>query len=73
MRFIEKTDCKESVSNGSVNAFSTYKIKSVFLITLGFAADSSCCSMVSNLLYTVWWQTSNESWNIFRLCTGRTL
>jgi len=26
MRFIEKTDCKLSVSNGSVNALSTYKI-----------------------------------------------
>jgi len=51
MRFIEKTDCKQSVSNGSVNALSTYKIKNVFLPTLGFAADSSCCSwMISNLL-----------------------
>jgi len=53
MRLIEKTDCKESVSNGSVNALSTYKIKSVFLLTLGFATDSSCCNMISNLLYRV--------------------
>jgi len=45
MRFIEKTDCKLCVSNGSVNALrTTYKIKSVFFLTLGFAADSSCCS-----------------------------
>jgi len=34
MRFIEKTDCKLSVSDGSVNALSTYKIKSVLLLTL---------------------------------------
>jgi len=34
MRFIEKTDCKLSVSNGSVNALSTYKIKSMLLLTL---------------------------------------
>jgi len=31
MRFIDETDCKLSVSNGSVNALSTYKIKSIFL------------------------------------------
>jgi len=34
MRFIEKTDCKLSVSNGSVDALSTYKIKSMLLLTL---------------------------------------
>jgi len=44
MRFIEKIDCKQSVSNGSVNALSAYKIKSIFLLTLGFAADSFRCS-----------------------------
>jgi len=34
MRFIEKTDCKLSVSTGSANALSTYKMKSIFLFTL---------------------------------------
>jgi len=34
MRFIEKTDYKVSVSNGSVNALSTYKIKSILLLFL---------------------------------------
>jgi len=33
-----------SVSNGSVNSLSTYKIKSILLLTLDFAADSSRCS-----------------------------
>jgi len=32
MRFIEKTDCKLFVSNRSVNALSTYKIKSMLLL-----------------------------------------
>jgi len=31
MRFMDKTDCKLSVSNDIVNALSTYKIKSIFL------------------------------------------
>jgi len=44
MRFIEKTDCKLSVSNGSVNAVSIYKMQSIFLLTLDFAADSFRCS-----------------------------
>ena len=49
MRFIEKTDCKLSVSNGSVNAVSIYKMQSIFLLTLDFAADSFRCSwMISN-------------------------
>jgi len=34
MRFIEEADCKVSVSNGSVNALSTYKIKSILLLLL---------------------------------------
>jgi len=34
MRFIEKTDCKLSVSNGNVNALGTYKMKSMLLLTL---------------------------------------
>jgi len=33
-----------SVSNGSVNSLSIYKIKSILLLTLDFAADSSRCS-----------------------------
>ena len=44
MCFIKKTDCKTCVSNGSASALRTYKIKSVFLLTLPFAADSSCYS-----------------------------
>jgi len=44
MRFIQKTDFKQSVSYGSVKTLSTSKIKSVFLLALGFASDSSCCS-----------------------------
>jgi len=35
-----------SVSNGSVNSLSTYKIKSILLLTLQFAADYSRCSKV---------------------------
>ena len=44
LRFIEKTDCKICVSNGSTSALRTYKMKNVFLLILPFAADSSCCS-----------------------------
>jgi len=39
MRVIEKTDCKLSVSNNSLNALSGYKIESIFLLMLDFAAD----------------------------------
>jgi len=75
MRFIEKTDCKLSVSNGSVNTLNTYKIQTKFVPSLDFVADSSRCSwMISNLLYRIWWQlTSDESLHTFRLCTGRNL
>jgi len=40
------------ISNDSrANALSTYKMKNILLLTLGFAADSSRCSwIVSNLL-----------------------
>jgi len=31
MGFVEKTDCKLSVSYGSANALSTYKMKNIFL------------------------------------------
>jgi len=44
MRFIEKTDCKLSVSNGSVNILNTYKIQTNFVPSLDFVADSSRCS-----------------------------
>jgi len=40
MRLIEKTECRSSVSNGSVNALNTCKVKSIFLLVLDFAADS---------------------------------
>jgi len=33
MGSVEKTDCKPSVSNGSANALSTYKMKNIFLLT----------------------------------------
>jgi len=39
VRFIEKTDWTLSVSNDSLNALSSYKIESIFLLTLDFAAD----------------------------------
>jgi len=43
MRFIDETDidCKLSVSNGSVNVLSTSKIKTIFLLTLDFAAETT--------------------------------
>jgi len=48
---MEKTDYKQSVSNGTANALGTDNTKGVFRHTLSFAADSSCCSwMISNLL-----------------------
>ena len=51
MRFIEKTDSKLSVSNGNVNTFSTYDIKSTLLLKLDFAADSfRCCRIILNLV-----------------------
>jgi len=51
MRFIDKTDSKQSVSNGSANAIITYKMESIFLLSLDFTADPSRCSwMLSNLL-----------------------
>jgi len=34
-------DISVFVSNGSVNSLSTYKVKSILLLTLDFAADSS--------------------------------
>ena len=52
MRFIEKTDYNLSISNSSVNALNAYKIKSIFLLSLDFAADSSrYIWMLSNLIW----------------------
>jgi len=44
---------KQIASNGSANGLNTYKLKSSFLLSLDFAADSSCRSwtLLSNLLY----------------------
>jgi len=45
MRFINETDidCELSVSNGSVNVLSTSKMKTIFLLTLDFAAEATRC------------------------------
>jgi len=72
MNFIDQTDCKLSISNGSVTILSTSKIKNIFLLTLDFAAESTRCrGMISSLQYRIRWQlTSDESCNTFRLCIG---
>jgi len=50
MRFINETDCKLSVSNGSVNVLSPSKMKTIFLLTLGFTAETTRCrGMISRL------------------------
>jgi len=50
MRFIDETDCKLSVNNGSVNVLSTSKMKTIFLLTLDFAAETTRCrGMISRL------------------------
>jgi len=50
MHFIDETDCKLSGSNGSVNVLSTSKMKTIFLPTLGFAAETTRCGrMISRL------------------------
>ena len=50
MPFIEKKDFKLPVSNGSVNVLSTSKMKTIFLLTLDFAAKSTrCTGMISRL------------------------
>jgi len=40
MKQINKGDYKQCATNGSVSAFVTYNIKSIFLYKLDFAADS---------------------------------
>jgi len=45
MRFIDETDidCKLSVSKGSFTVHSTSKMKTIFLLTLDFAAETTRC------------------------------
>jgi len=50
MRFIDETDCKLSVSNRSVNILRTSKMKTIFLLTLDFAAESTRCRGMISLL-----------------------
>ena len=51
MRFIDETyiDCKLSVSKGSVNVLSTYKMKTIFLLALDFAETTRCRGTISRL------------------------
>jgi len=50
MRFIDETDCKLCVSTGRDNILSTSKMKTIFLFTLGFAAETTRCrGMISGL------------------------
>jgi len=50
MRFIDKTDCKLSVSNGTVSVLNTSKMKTIFLLMLGIAAETTHCrGMISRL------------------------
>jgi len=50
MRFIDETDCKLSVCNGGINVLNTSKMKTIFLLTLDFAAESTRCrGMISRL------------------------
>jgi len=49
IRFIEKADCKLSLSNDSVT-LGTYKIKGIFPLTLDFAVYSSHCSWILSTL-----------------------
>ena len=65
MRFIHETVCKLSVSNGSVNALSTSRIKTIFLLKLDFAAESTCSrGMISNLLQDR--VAINIRWKLYR-------
>jgi len=51
MRFIDETyiDIKLSVSKGSVNVLSTYKMKTIFLLALDFAETTRCRGTISRL------------------------
>jgi len=72
MRFIDETDCKLSLSNGSVSVLSTSKMKTIFLLTLHFAAETTRCRKWFHVYSRIGWQlTLDESCNTFRLRTGR--
>jgi len=47
---MDETDCKLSVSNGSVNVLSTSKMKTIFPLTLDFAAETTRCRGTISLL-----------------------
>jgi len=51
MGFVEETDCKLSVGNGSPNAFSTYKIKNIFLRTRVGKWDRGPCPLDFEIWY----------------------
>jgi len=53
MRFFKRTDCKLSVSNGSVNVLSTHKTKSILLLMLDIAADSSSYLQLNDFNFSV--------------------
>jgi len=62
MRVIEKTDCKLSVSNNSLNALSGYKIESIFLLMLDFAADFP---LQLQIIYRrIGWLAINIGWKL---------
>ena len=68
MRFIVETDCKLSVSNGSVSVLSTSKMKTIFLLTLDFTADTTRCREWLHVYSRVGWQlTLDESYCVRKL------
>ena len=72
MRFIDKTDFKLSVSDGSFIVLSTSSIKTIFLLALDFAAESSRCRGMISTYYRIRMAiNSDESCKIFRVCAGR--
>ena len=72
MRFIDETASKLTVSNGSVNVLSTSKMKTILLLTLDFAPETTRCREWFHVDSRIGWQlTLDESCNTFTLCTGR--
>jgi len=70
MRFIDETACKLTVINGSVNVLRTSKMKTIFLLRLAFAAETTRCREWFHVHSRIVWQlTLDESCNTFRLCT----
>jgi len=61
--------------NGSVNGLNTCKIKSIFLLQLNFLLTlrvaAECCLQIFCMI--AWQWTSDECWNMLRLCTGQNL